>query len=91
MPIFLDTRGKTTLGIALCARCSRKRSIDDLGIDPNIGPGVLFCRDATGNDSCIDQYDPWRLPARPPDQIALRYVRPDVPLTPGPEVDFPDS
>jgi hypothetical protein len=86
MPLFLDTSGNTTLGIALCGRCSRKRPLDALGIDPNIGPGVLFCRD----DGCIDLYDPWRLPARAPDQIALRYVRPDTPLGPAPEVDFGD-
>ena len=90
MPIFLDTRGKTSLTVALCGRCSRKRSIDNLGIDPNIGPGVLFCNDAAGNDSCIDDFDPWRLPARPPDQIAARYVRPDVPLVPGDPIEFPD-
>lgn len=91
MPKFLDTRGNTTLGIAICGRCSRKRPIDALGIDPNIGPGVRFCIDGgAGNDSCIDQYDPYRLPARQPDRITLRYTRPDVDLTPGPPIEFPD-
>jgi hypothetical protein len=84
MPIFLDTRGKTSLTIAICPRCSRKFSIDDLHVDPNIGPGVLFCKDD------VDQFDPWRLPARPPDRVAARYVRPDTPLTPGPDIKFPD-
>lgn len=90
MPIFLDTRGRTTLAVGLCGRCSRKRSLDNLSPDPNI-PGLLCCNDATGNDSCLDQFDPWRLPARPPDQIALRHARPDVPLVPGDPVEFPDT
>ncbi len=84
MPKFLDTRGKTTLGIAICGRCSQKFSIDDLYQDPNIGPGLLFCA------ADIDDYDPWRLPARPPDKIALRYARPDVPLDPGDPYEPPD-
>lgn len=83
MPIFLDTRGKTTLGIGICARCSRKMSLDDLHQDPNY-PGLLVCL------ADKDEFDPWRLPARPPDQIALRFVRPDVPLTPGDPIEFPD-
>lgn len=89
MPIFLDTRGHTTLGVGLCGRCSRKRSLDHLSPDVNI-PGLLCCNDATGNESCLDLYDPWRLPARAPDQIALRFVRPDVTLTPGDPIEFPD-
>ena len=67
MPIFLDTRGHTTLGVGLCGRCSRKRSLDHLSPDVNI-PGLLCCNDATGNESCLDLYDPWRLPARAPDR-----------------------
>lgn len=78
MPRFLDTRGRTTLGIGICDRCSRKMSLDDLHSDPN-SPGLRVCRED------LDQYDPWRLPARAPDQIALRFTRPDVPLSPGEE------
>lgn len=84
MPLFLDTRGKTTLGIGICDRCSRKMSLDDLHVDPN-SPGLRVCIEDR------DQFDPWRLPARPPDQIALRFARPDLPLTPGPQIEFPDS
>lgn len=67
---FLDTRGKTTLGIGLCARCSRKFSLDDLKPDGN-SPGLMVCR------ADWDQLDPWRLPPRAPDNITLRFVRPD--------------
>ena len=83
MPIFLDTRGRSTLACGICARCSRKMSLDDLHDDPNI-PGLKVCREDT------DQFDPWRLPARPPDRVALRFARPDVPLTPGPEIEWDD-
>jgi hypothetical protein len=75
MPIYLDTRGKTTLGIGICARCSRKFSLDDLQSDPN-APGLMVCR------ADLDEFDPYRLPARQPDQITLRFCRPDVPLVP---------
>lgn len=84
MPIFLDTRGKSTLGIGICARCSRKMSLDDLFDDPN-APGLKVCiKDR-------DVYDPWRLPPRSPDQIALRFTRPDTPLDPIPDPYTPDS
>lgn len=81
MPRFLDTRGRTTLGIGLCARCSRKMSLDDLHPDPN-APGLMVCR------ADLDEFDPWRLPARPPDRVALRFTRPDTELGPAPEVDW---
>lgn len=83
MTVFLDTRGKTSLAIGICARCARKFPIGELHPDPN-SPGLLVCAVDT------DQYDPWRLPGRPPDQIALQYARPDVPLTPGDPIEFPD-
>ena len=73
MPLFLDTRGHTTLGIALCARCSRKFPLDELFEDPN----------STGLRVCIsdrDDLDPWRLAARQPDTYALPFTRPDTPL-----------
>jgi hypothetical protein len=78
MPRFLDTRGNTSLAIAICSRCSCKFPIGKLHPDPNY-PGLMVCR------SDLDVLDPWRLPARPPDQIALRFARPDVPLSPGAE------
>jgi len=73
MSVFLDTRGRPSLAIAICDRCSRKFPIDQLSPDGN-SPGLRVC--AVDND----MYDPWRLPARSPDQISLRYPRPDSPL-----------
>ena len=73
MPIFLDRRGRSTLGIALCARCSRKFPLEELQQDPNY-PNLMVCKEDT------DQYDPYRLAPRPEDQIVLPFVRPDLPL-----------
>lgn len=41
--------------------------------DPN-APGLRVCRDD------LDLLDPWRLPARPSENISLPFARPDVPL-----------
>jgi hypothetical protein len=77
MSIYLDTRGRSTLGIGLCARCSRKMSLDELFSDPN-SPGLRVCRED------LDNLDPYRLPPRQPDNINLPFVRPDAPLTTNP-------
>jgi len=74
---FLDTRGNPTLGIGICARCSRKFPIGELHSDPNY-PNLMVCK----VDS--DQYDPYRLAPRAPDQIVLPFVRPDLPLNTSP-------
>jgi hypothetical protein len=73
MSIWYDPTGKTTYGIGLCDRCSRKMSLDDLFADPN-SPGLKVCRED------LDDLDPYRLPARQTENIALRFTRPDVPL-----------
>lgn len=73
MARYLDTRGRSTLGIGLCARCSRKFSLDDLQPDPNY-PGLMVCR------ADLDDLDPYRLPARQSEDITLRFPRPDTPL-----------
>lgn len=72
MPIFLDTRGLTSVAIAVCDRCKMKRAFVDLGSDPNF-PGLRVC-----NQGCADQLDPYRLPARKTERINLRFPRPDV-------------
>lgn len=77
MPVFLDTRGRSTLGIALCARCSRKFPLGELQQDPNY-PNLMVCRED------VDDYDPYRLAPRPPDQIVLPFVRPDLPVNTDP-------
>jgi len=70
MATFLDTSGKSTLGIGLCARCSKKMSLTELYSDPN-SPGLMVCL------KDLDQYDPYRLPARQPDDLTLPFYRPD--------------
>lgn len=74
MAIFLDTSGKPNLGIGICDRCSRKFPIGELFSDPNT-PGLKVCKDD------IDDYDPYRLPARKTEDITLPFYRPDEPLT----------
>ena len=78
MSIWLDPWGKTTYGIGICDRCRRKFSLDDLQSDPN-SPGLKVCAADT------DDFDPYRLAPRPAENITLRFVRPDVDLSPGQE------
>lgn len=74
---FLDTTGNPTLGIGICGRCSFKFPLNMLRPDPNV-PGLMVCEADT------DNFDPYRMPARPADVINLPFVRPDTPLTTGP-------
>jgi len=71
MPVYLDTRANSVLSIAICDRCNRKFAYVDLMPDPNF-PGMRVCKDD------LDKFDPWRLPARQTENIALRFPRPDV-------------
>lgn len=77
MPRYLDTRGKTSVAVAVCDRCHMKRALTDLVPDRN-SPGLRVCTTGMG---CDDDYDPWRLPARKSEDITLRFPRPDEPLT----------
>lgn len=72
MPIFLDTLGMSDLAIAVCDRCKMKRPHAVMRSDPNF-PGLQVC-----DQGCADQKDPYRLPARKTERIALRFPRPDV-------------
>ena len=72
MPLYLDTRGEADLGIAICARCSVKYPRTRLVSDPN-SPGLKVC-----TDGCLDEFDPYRLPAREPDKITMEWTRPDT-------------
>lgn len=74
MPRFIDPTGEPTYGLGICARCSRKFRLADLNPDPNY-PALMVC------DEDSDDYDPYRLAAKPEDQVVLPFVRPDVPLT----------
>lgn len=76
MAVFLNTRGRSRLAIALCARCSKKFPWSELSPDPNY-PALMVCRDDK------DQFDPWRLPPRATEQISLPWARPDTPVQPG--------
>ena len=71
MPVYLDTRSNSVLSVAICDRCSRKFAYVDLMLDPNF-PGMRVCKDD------LDDFDPWRLPARMTENIALRFPRPDA-------------
>lgn len=84
MARFLNTRGRPTLGIGICSRCSIKFPLDKLSPDPNY-PGLMVC------DKDKDQYDPYRLPARQPEKISLPFTRPDAPLTGGAPVVSPPA
>ena len=64
--------------IAICDRCNFKYPYQKLRADGNT-PGLRVC------ESCWDCKDPWRLPPRQPDPMALKYPRPDTPLVPGDE------
>ena len=77
MSVYLDTRGNSVLSVAICDRCSRKFPYVDLMPDPNF-PGMRVCKDD------LDQFDPWRLPARQTENIALRFPRPDTSIATGP-------
>lgn len=77
MAIWLDTTGRGTLGIGVCDRCRVKMSIEELMPDPN-SPGLRVCQ------KDLDQLDPYRLPARQVEAIALPFVRPDANLATNP-------
>jgi len=72
MPRFLDTRGYSTIAIAICDRCRMKRPHAEMRSDPNL-PGLQVC-----GQGCADEKDPYRLPARPTERITIRFPRPDV-------------
>ena len=72
MPLFLDTRGNAVIAIFICDRCRMKRPIIEAMPDPNF-PGLKVCQ-----QGCADEKDPYRLPARKTERIALQFPRPDV-------------
>ena len=70
MAIFIDPSGEPTFGIGVCARCWRKFPLAQLHSDPN-SPGLKVCIDD------LDDYDPYRLPARKTEDVTLPFYRPD--------------
>jgi len=77
VPRYLNTRGRTTLAIGVCGRCSRKFPLDMLRPDNNY-PGLLVC------EKDQDALDPYRLAPRQPDNIVLPFTRPDTPIPTNP-------
>ena len=77
MPKFIDTTGEPTLGIGICDRRSRKFPLAQLHSDPN-APGLRVCEEDR------DVLDPWRLPARQPEDVTLPFYRPDESVATGP-------
>lgn len=73
MSEWLDPTGRSTYGIGLCDRCHQKFSIQELYPDPNT-PGLRVCK------ADLDQFDPYRLPARQTEDIHLQFTRPETPL-----------
>jgi hypothetical protein len=49
-----------------------KRPYSDMRPDGNI-PAIKVC-----SESCSDEFDPYRLPARQPEKITIRFPRPDT-------------
>src|SRR6187551_1583791 len=72
MPKFISTRGRPSLAIGICDRCKTKVPYSELRPDGN-SPGLRVCK----SKGCWDRYDPWRLPARQPENITLRNPRLD--------------
>ncbi len=79
MSRFIDPSGRSTFGLGTCARCWRKFSLEDLHSDPN-SPGLKVCLDD------LDDYDPYRLPARRTEDVTLRFYRTDEDLDAGASV-----
>jgi len=70
MSIFIDPEGRPNFGIGICDRCSRKFPLQELHSDPNT-PGLKVCLED------LDDYDPYRLPARKTEDVTLPFYRPD--------------
>lgn len=75
MPRYLNTLGEASLAIAVCDRCHTKQPIGKLVSDPN-SPGLRVCQ-----DTCVDNFDPWRLPARKTEDFSVQYPRPEVDIS----------
>jgi hypothetical protein len=70
MPLFLDTRGKSIVSVALCDRCHRKFPYVDL-VPDLYNPALRVCKDDR------DNIDPNTLPPRQTETVTLRYPRPE--------------
>jgi hypothetical protein len=73
MGLYLPISTKGHVAIAICPRCRKKIQYDDLVQDPNDKQD--YCAD------CVDEYDPYRLPARRTEDISLKNPSTDEELT----------
>lgn len=65
MSLYLSPRSVGgTVAIAVCERCGMKKYRGELEKDPNNGLSVC--------SACKDDFDPWRKPARPTENIAVK-------------------
>lgn len=74
MPVF----GNGKISIAVCQRCFLQLPYQMLMPDGDV-PGLLVCNPVY-RKGCWDNKDPYKLPPRQPDPVALRHPRPDTPL-----------
>lgn len=70
--LFLPVNTHGPVAISVCPRCQKKVQYAALKKDPN--NLQWYCKD------CVDELDPWRLPARRAEDISLQHPRPDVKL-----------
>lgn len=85
MARFLNTRGRSTLGIGICDRSRRKVPLGKLVEDPNV-PGLRVLPQDR------DELDPYRLQPPGADHVTLRFTRPEQKLIPDPEdQNYPDE
>ena len=74
MALYLNTKGRATLSVAICSRCAMKVAYDDLQPDGD-KPGMHVCA------GCNDKIDAWRLTPRATEDITIRYPRPDADIS----------
>jgi hypothetical protein len=60
------------LSVAICDRCGLKKYYGELQKDPNNGLSV--CK------NCVDDYDPYKLPARRTEKVSISSPLPDEEL-----------
>jgi hypothetical protein len=70
--LYLPVNAHGSVAIAICPRCQKKVQYAALKQDPN--NQNWYCAE------CVDLYDPWKLPARRPEDISLQHPRPDTEL-----------
>lgn len=73
MPRYLRPKSSGKVAVGVCGRCNFKKYNHELHPDRNV-PGLMVC------DDCNDLKDPYRLPAPKPENITVKYPRPDEPL-----------